>query len=60
MAAPVVAGALALVWSEFPELTSTEVINKIYDTAIDVDHRNWPWNRGGMGHGRVDLREIFK
>ena len=36
MAAPHVTGVAALVWSRWPNLTATEVISKLLDTADDV------------------------
>lgn len=36
MAAPMVAGVAALVWSENPDLNNQQIINQLYKTAVDL------------------------
>ncbi len=60
MSAPIVAASLGLIWSAFPELSADEVKNKLYENAKNIDDRNWFWVRGKLGHGRVDLKKVFK
>ena len=39
MSAPVVAGALALVWSKHPEWSKEQVISRLISTADNIDEK---------------------
>ena len=51
MAAPVVAGVAALVWSAFPNLTATELRQLLSESAVDLGA---PGRDDAFGAGRVD------
>ena len=59
-AAPHVAGALAAVWAAFPDKTGKEIVQRILDTArqVDADNGNYDATTGLSpiyGHGALDL-----
>jgi subtilisin family serine protease len=51
MAAPVVAGVAALVWSAFPSLTAAELRQLLSESAVDLGA---PGRDDAFGAGRVD------
>ena len=51
-AAPLVAGAAAVIWAEHPELTNDELQELIESTAVDLGQ---PGFDHSYGHGRLDL-----
>ncbi|MBT4793482.1 MAG: S8 family serine peptidase [Halobacteriovoraceae bacterium] len=53
MAAPVAAAVAALIWSAHPNFTDEEVIQKLYDSADNIDKRNF-WYKKKLGAGRVN------
>ena len=50
MAAPCVSGALAVLWSRFPEFTAAQIKDRIQKTAVELPGLQ-------LGAGRVDLFE---
>ena len=54
-AAPHVAGAAALILSANPELTVSELRNKLFEATIDMGS---PGKDNIYGHGRLDLSQI--
>ncbi|MGB1003292.1 MAG: S8/S53 family peptidase [Salibacteraceae bacterium] len=54
MAAPVVAGAAALLKSVFPQLSAKQLAERLKTTSTDVSAINLGLNHK-MGHGRLDL-----
>jgi len=53
MAAPHVAGLVALIWSEYPGYTNDQVEGRIEMTALDLGAPGWdPY----YGHGRIDAQ----
>ncbi|MFO7654335.1 MAG: S8 family serine peptidase [Candidatus Krumholzibacteriia bacterium] len=57
-ASPIAAGAAALVWSAFPAIPYTAVIDTLTAHADDIDAVN-PGYVGLLGAGRVNLARIF-
>ncbi len=53
LAAPFVAGLAALIKSVYPSYTSQQVMDKIEDTADDIDALN-PGYEGKLGSGRIN------
>lgn len=51
---PITCGAAALIWSAMPGLTSTELVDVLYNSADDLDVIN-PLYAGKLGAGRVNL-----
>ncbi len=54
LAAPMVSGAAALVWSTNPNFTNQQVIDRLLSTADDISTLN-PRFKGKLGKGRVDV-----
>jgi subtilisin family serine protease len=54
MASPNTAGAAALVWSVFPQLTNAELRDLLFTTAQDITAQNPYVASTDLGHGRVD------
>ncbi|MCD6374749.1 MAG: S8 family peptidase [Caldisericaceae bacterium] len=54
MAAPVVAGALALLKAWFPDDSRDQLLNRMYNAADPIDNIN-PNYKGLLGHGRVNV-----
>ena len=54
IAAPHVTGAILVLKSEFPELTTPEIHQILFDTAYDLGD---PGVDAVYGHGALDLRE---
>ena len=58
-AAPHVAGAVAAVWAAFPNKTGRQIVQRILDTARQVDAANGNYDSDGLspiyGHGALDL-----
>lgn len=54
MSCPLVAGALALVWSRWPDLTPEQVSARLVASADPIDIRNAAWE-GFLGLGRLNL-----
>ncbi len=46
MAAPMVSGVVALIWSTQPNASSHEIINKLYDTADKINGTGSSWTKG--------------
>lgn len=59
MSTPVVAAVAALVWSAHPNFTDEEVIQRLYDSADDIENRNF-WHRGMLGAGRVNAEKAVR
>ena len=57
MSAPVVAGALALVWSKHPEWSKEQVISRLISTADNIDDKNAEYFHDKLGSGRVNLEK---
>ena len=59
VAAPHVAGAVAAVWAAFPNKTGAQIVQRILDTARQVDTANGNYDSDGIspiyGHGALDL-----
>jgi len=55
-AAPQIVGILGLLWSQFPERSSQEIIDILYTSAVDIDDKN-PGFEGLLGHGRADAMQ---
>jgi len=54
-ASPLAAGAAAMAWSIMPNLTADQVLDLLYDTAVDLG----PVGRDDVfGHGRVDVGAV--
>ena len=54
MAAPVVAGVLALVWSQNPSWTGRQVRRHVLNNVDKIDQQNRSRHRGMLGSGRVN------
>ena len=54
-----VAGAMASVWAAFPDKTGAEIVQRLLDTARQVDTANGNYDSDGLspiyGHGALDL-----
>ena len=54
-----VAGAMASVWAAFPNKTGAEIVQRLLDTARQVDTANGNYDSDGLspiyGHGALDL-----
>lgn len=57
MASPVIAGVAALVKSNEPHLSNDEVVNRLFETAVDLGS---PGKDIFYGHGRVDAAAALK
>jgi len=55
-AAPLVAGAASLLWSQRPELTAEQVRQILLMTADDIDQPGWDQNTGA---GRLNVRKAL-
>ncbi|MBM3324804.1 MAG: hypothetical protein FJY66_03970, partial [Calditrichaeota bacterium] len=54
MACPLVAGAFAVVWSRWPQLTNTQIAERLIGSADPIDFRNDDL-AGQLGLGRLNL-----
>ena len=54
-AAPLAAGAAAMAWSINPDLTADQVLDLLYDTAVDLGSQGWDEK---FGHGRLDIGAV--
>jgi subtilisin family serine protease len=54
-AAPLAAGAAAMAWSINPNLTPDQVLDILYDTAVDLGDPGWD---KVFGHGRIDVGAV--
>jgi subtilisin family serine protease len=54
-ASPLAAGAAALAWSIDPDLTPEQVLNLLYDTAVDLGD---PGRDDVYGYGRIDIGAV--
>jgi subtilisin family serine protease len=54
MAAPAAAAVAALIWSAHPNFSAEDVKQRLYDSADDIDSKNWFWFRGLLGAGRIN------
>jgi subtilisin family serine protease len=59
MAAPAAAAVAALIWSAHPNFTDEEVLQRLYDSADEIDSKNF-WYRGKLGHGRINAFKAVK
>ncbi len=59
MASPAAAGVAALIWSQNPELTNTEVLAKLLKGADNVSAKN-PKMKGLLGTGRINVPNSLK
>ncbi len=54
MATPMVAGVCALIWSQNPSWTNTQVETQLYASAEDIESELSSTYRGKMGAGRIN------
>ena len=54
MACPLVAGAMALVWSKYPDFTGHQIASRLIASADPLDARNPDW-WGLLGLGRLNV-----
>ncbi len=54
MACPLVAGAIALVWSKYPDFTGNQIASRLMASADPIDARNPDW-WGLLGLGRLNV-----
>jgi subtilisin family serine protease len=59
MAAPAAAAVAALIWSAHPNLTDEEVRQKLYDSADEIDSKNF-WYKGKLGAGRINAEKAVQ
>ena len=59
MAAPAAAAVAALIWSAHPNYTDEEVRQKLYDSADEIDSKNF-WYRGKLGAGRINAEKAVQ
>lgn len=59
MAAPAAAAVAALIWSANPNFTDEEVRQKLYESADNIDSKNF-WYRNKLGHGRINALNAVK
>lgn len=59
MAAPAAAAVAALIWSAHPNFTDEEVRQRLYDSADEIDSRNF-WYKGKLGAGRINAQKAVK
>ena len=59
MSSPVVAGALALIWSKNPEWTREQVISRMLSTADDISKVNEAKFKAQLGAGRLNLERAL-
>ncbi|MCX6780276.1 MAG: S8 family serine peptidase [Candidatus Magasanikbacteria bacterium] len=57
-AAPLVAGAAALIKAEHPEWTAKDIINDLFSTADNIDSKN-PQFQGMLGFGRLNIGQAM-
>ena len=58
MATPAAAAVAALIWSAHPNFSDEEVRQKLYDSADEIDSKNF-WYRKKLGAGRINaLRAV--
>ena len=56
MATPHAAGLAALLWSEFPTYSASEIERLLYQSAVDL---GGPGRDDYFGHGRINASDIF-
>jgi len=54
MSCPLVAGAVALVWSRWPQLSGNQIASRLIASADPIDIRNGTWV-GQLGLGRLNV-----
>lgn len=59
MATPVAAAAAALIWSSHPNFSDKDVLDKLYQSADDIDGKNKKY-KGLLGHGRVNVKRAVE
>jgi len=59
MAAPAAAAVAALIWSAHPNFTDEEVIQRLYDSADEIDSKNRKY-QGLLGAGRINAFKAVK
>jgi subtilisin family serine protease len=59
MAAPVAASVAALIWSRNPNFAPAEVLQRLYDSADNIDKKNRRY-KGLLGSGRVNAFQAIK
>ena len=59
MSSPVIAGALALIWSKHPEWSKEKVISRLLSTADNIDAKNHKRYHAMLGSGRVNLERAL-
>ena len=59
MSSPVVAGALALIWSKNPDWTREQVISRMLSTADDIGKINEAKFEAQLGAGRINLEKAL-
>ena len=60
MASPVAAAVAALIWSHNPNFSAEEVKQRLFESADDIEGRNWFWYKGLLGAGRVNAFKALK
>ena len=55
-ACPLTAGAVALARAKWPEMTHTEIEQKLFDSCYDIGTTGWDKN---FGYGRVDVTKLL-
>lgn len=60
MSSPVAASVAALIWSHNPNFTRREVIDKLINSADNIDAKNKSRYHGLLGSGRVNALEALK
>ena len=59
MSAPVVAGALALIWSKNPEWTKEQVVSRLLSTTDDISKVNKKELEAQLGAGRINVERAL-
>ncbi len=59
MASPLVAGLLGLMKSVNPQMSNSNLIQCLYNTAVDIDSQN-PGMSGMLGAGRIDAQSAVE
>lgn len=59
LSAPMVAGLVGLIWSAYPDWSRDEVVNRVFNTADNIDSLN-PGYEGKLGTGRINAYRALK
>ncbi len=59
MSAPFVAGLAALIKAKYPYFTSDQIVQRIKDTADDIDSKNPGFLAGQLGAGRINAHRAL-